>query len=70
MEIIRQMEDRIINEYEKYKLELFKIGHIKEDSFTLQSFIQYLKDKKKPKSLIDKKTGHKIEIKYNGVWIK
>lgn len=70
MEIIRKMENRIIEEYEKYKKELFKVGHIKEDSFTSQSFIQYLKNKKKPKTLIENGVWYKIEMKYNGIWIK
>lgn len=64
------MEDRIIKEYEEYRQLLFKIGHIKEDSFTLESFIQYLKDKNKPKPLIDEKTWYLIKTTYNGIWIK
>jgi hypothetical protein len=40
------MDDRMVKEYENYKQELFKVGHIKKDSFTLQSFINWIKEDK------------------------
>lgn len=63
------MEDVIIQEYEKYKQYVFKSGYIKEDSFTLQSFIQYLKNKRKSELRIDEKIWFEIKTNYNGIWI-
>lgn len=71
MEIIRKMDDIIIKKYTEYKDYIFKKSLIKEDTFTLKSFIDWLKeDKKEIKPLIDESLWFEIESKYNGVWIK
>lgn len=65
------MEDIIIKKYNEYRDYILKKGHIKEDTFTLKSFIDWIKeDKKEVKPLIDEKLWFEIKSKYNGVWIK
>lgn len=65
------MEDIILKKYNEYRGYVFKNNHIKEDTFTLKSFIDWIKeDKKEVKLLIPEELWFEIKSKYNGVWIK
>lgn len=57
--------------YKEYQNEVFKNGHIKENTFSALSFIEWVENKNKVvKPRVEKELWLEISSKYNGFWMK